>query len=184
MLSPRAVCLLLLCALHHGSSRSVPLERRHVADLSFEEFDAVYLDRLPVILAGATICPSGVTLANVGSFCDSARFKPRVQGDTLHSMPDPFTHRCARAGGSGWAGLRPVAQPQTVHDVHTSVQNFVRSMGSRREGTQPPRYLFDINTFEHCPALMERVRDPPPPTHRARTHTCTRTHPNASVLRS
>ena len=56
----------LLCARH---AVIVNLPRHAVSELSFADFDRLYLDKRPVILTGATICPDNVTLDNVGDSC-------------------------------------------------------------------------------------------------------------------
>ena len=57
-------CLpVLACA-----ERVVPIPRWHTDELDPAEFEARYLDRGPVILTGASLCPAGISLGSVESY--------------------------------------------------------------------------------------------------------------------
>jgi len=102
------------------------------ATLTYEEFDRKYLDQLPVIIEGISLCPHDVTLSNLSEFCAGKR-KTRYMG------------------GSGLAGF------QWGEEV--PVNSFIADLlGSQRNG--PPRYMFDVRPHTHCPGLMARVKIP------------------------
>jgi len=128
------VFALTLAVQYAAAAQVIPISRQYAADLSYEEFDASFLDRAPVIIKGASICPRGIQLHNVASHCNNKRrFRMSVQGQE-----------------NKWAGLTRLRKPGL------SISDFISSMGT----SGLPRYLFDINTFEVCPVLMDKVRIP------------------------
>eukprot|EP00747_Dinoflagellata_sp_TGD_P147277 gnl/TRDRNA2_/TRDRNA2_176794_c0_seq6.p1 gnl/TRDRNA2_/TRDRNA2_176794_c0~~gnl/TRDRNA2_/TRDRNA2_176794_c0_seq6.p1 ORF type:complete len:439 (-),score=40.50 gnl/TRDRNA2_/TRDRNA2_176794_c0_seq6:325-1497(-) len=120
-------------------AKILPMARRTVDDLKFLEFDEVYLDSLPLILTGASICPSSVTLANVGSFCQGAH-KFHVHNRSATS----------------WAGLDPAGRGNAM-----GIAEFVESIGNASQPAErPPRYMFDFPIMVHCPELLTRITIP------------------------
>eukprot|EP00747_Dinoflagellata_sp_TGD_P147274 gnl/TRDRNA2_/TRDRNA2_176794_c0_seq3.p1 gnl/TRDRNA2_/TRDRNA2_176794_c0~~gnl/TRDRNA2_/TRDRNA2_176794_c0_seq3.p1 ORF type:complete len:461 (-),score=44.76 gnl/TRDRNA2_/TRDRNA2_176794_c0_seq3:325-1500(-) len=120
-------------------AKILPMARRTVDELKFSEFDKVYLDSLPLILTGASICPSGVTLANVGSFCQGAH-KFHVHNRSVTS----------------WAGLDSAGRGNAM-----GIAEFVESTGNASQPAEhPPRYMFDLPIMLHCPELLTRITIP------------------------
>ena len=118
-----------------------PLPRVHVDDLSNEDFDSLFLDRLPVVLSGTTACPKDLSFSHLEEHCDG-------------SVPGQYVHTKDRGGGRQWAGMKPGDESETVGFV-----DFARSMGATPG--EEPRFMFDIDMVDVCPSLLGEVQIPP-----------------------
>lgn len=113
-------------------ARIAKIEKRKQSDLTVEDFDSKYFNKVPVIISDSSICPEGVDLQNLGSFCAG--------------IWNVFTE-----GGSGWASMR--------HDGTSSVQNFLNDLQHPQKG-DGPKYLFDVLLHKYCPGLVKRISLP------------------------
>lgn len=115
-----------------------PLPKFHVESLSLEDFDSVYLDKLPVVLKGATACPSGLDFSNAHNVC---------QG----TIPGNFVHT-KETKESIWAGLKA----GEIEDM-VDFESFLDEMGKG----EALRFMFDLPMVEICPSLPPKVHIPP-----------------------
>ena len=116
-----------------------PIPRHHVDSLSIEEFDSIYLDRMPLIVQGSTACPAEVDLSSIHDYC---RGDIHIPGSLIHTKTK---------NGSEWAGLKAGSRNETV-----DFGDFVRSMGS----SDKLRFIFDLPMVEICPKLPQHIRIP------------------------
>jgi len=147
MVSVPALKILMFRAVAQPSSSSAAsfekLPRRNASDLSTEEFDAVYLDRIPVVLTGTTACPPGL---NFSSICDGGICQGKV--------PVEYVHGADTAGR--WGGLSDGDEHGRGHYV-----DFAEWAREMRHDTSDPQYMFDVPMAEVCPALLGDVALPP-----------------------
>lgn len=109
------------------------IPRHDARELTVSDFDTRFLDRRPVILAGASICPEGATLAGFSRTCGAG------ETDFEVSVGD----------GSGWAGFEEGGRRR--------IDDFVYSMG-KEPGA--PRYMFDVEVLKICPEVLTSIALP------------------------
>lgn len=122
----------------------LPLPKFSVDSLSLEQFDEVYLDKLPVIISGSTACPKDVDFTNIHDVCVG-----KLPGNFVHTK---FTKAQQETNETYWAGLKAGAVEETV-----DFGSFVREMGTKEE----LRFMFDLPMVEICPSLPPKIRIPP-----------------------
>ena len=145
-------CIAFMSSAAIGTAMTIkPLPKIHVDSLSPQTFDAVYLDKAPVILVGssnaiATACPAEkLQLSKIEQSCSGW-----VQGKYVKTHIKAATNK----GEEEWAGLKDGSN-EKVDFLH-----FIQGMGKQQSGS-PPRYMFDVPMRNLCPSLLTSIHIPP-----------------------
>jgi len=133
----RGVCagLLFLVLSAGAGARILPIPRVHVDQLSVEEFDATYLEKLPIIITGVSTCPANVGFQNLGKYCGGFMDSRMIK---------------VKTNKSEWAGL------EGGTDESMPFMDFIDSMGK----APVLRYVFDLQITVNCPSLLSNVHVP------------------------
>lgn len=140
--------LLLLLFLPCSTLTIKQLPKHNVEDITVDEFDAVYNDKLPLIIQKTTACPANLDFNNIHQYCKG-------------QIPQNFVHTKYESVDNGesnitahWAGLVAGEKDQRVN-----FETFVQTMGTSDDNTL--RFMFDLPMAEICPTLPRQVRIPP-----------------------
>lgn len=121
-----------------------PLPKVHVDDLPPAQFDAIYLDQLPVIITGTTTCPTQLSdFQHIDQHCSGW-------------IPGNYVKTKARDGGEAeWAGF---SKPSGFNE-NIDFLKFVKSMDHSNELS--PRFMFDVSMVDLCPQLLSHIHVSP-----------------------
>jgi len=139
--------LLLLLFLPCSTLTIKQLPKHNVEDFTVDEFDAVYNDKLPLIIQGSTACPANLDFNNIHQYC-----KGQIPQNFVHTKYESVDN--GESNNTYWAGLVAGEKDQKVN-----FEAFVQTMGTSDDNTL--RFMFDLPMAEICPTLPRQVRIPP-----------------------
>lgn len=137
----------LIKAVHINSNAKAfdlqSLPRIHVSDLSTQTFDEAFLDKKPLILAGTTICPTGMDFSTLQTHCRG-------------NIPSNYVHTKSKTK-SVWAGLQAGDKKQMI-DFNEWSKHMQK--GDNESDDEDPQFLFDVPMVEICPYFYGKVSIP------------------------
>ncbi len=138
----------LPCATDRWTSTAYelqPLPKIDVSNLSTQSFDETYLDKLPLILSGVSICPPRMDFKTVQKECHG-------------KIPLNYVHKKSVTEGA-WAGLKAGDKNQII-DFNEWVLHMGKKTSTRQSDDKDPQFLFDVPMVEICPNLYGNVSIP------------------------